>query len=152
MMVCFKYLSFICQSNLLHHDVHIQILEEQPACSGGGQEAEGTLAVVPQPDTGIAAITSILPLHAYEMALVQNFHLLYLRAHAELLGGVEHADYKAECFLWVGSRCSTPAADNTPGLQGLWSSAEHEPPPSTFWVLYWKYQRETSEGTPSWSS
>lgn len=97
MMVCFKYLFSICQSNLLHRDVHIQILEEQPACSSGGQEAEGTLAVVPQPDAGVAALTSILPLHTYKMALAQNFHLLYPRAHAELLGGVEHADYKAEC-------------------------------------------------------
>lgn len=148
-MVCFKYLSSICQSNLLHHDVHIQILKEQPACSGGGQEAEGTLAVVPQPDAGIPAITSVLPLHAYEMAFVQNLHLLYPWAHAELLGGVKHADYKAECSSWVGSCCSAPAADNTPGLQGLRSSAEREPPPSTFWVLYWKHQRETSEGTSS---
>lgn len=96
-MVCFKYLFSICQSNLLHSDVHIQILEEQPACSGRGQEAERTLAVVSQPDTGIAALTSVLPLHTYKMALVQSFHLLYSRAHAELLGGVEHANYKAEC-------------------------------------------------------
>lgn len=103
-MICCKYLFAISQSNLLHHDVHIQVLEEQSACSSGGQEAEGTLAIVPQPDTGVAALTSILPLHADQMALVQSFHLLYRRAHAELLGG-----YKAECSF---------------GFQALQSSAE----------------------------
>lgn len=149
-MICFKYLFAICQSNLLHHDVDIQILEEQPARSSGGQEAEGTLAVVPQPDAGVAALASVLPLHADEMTLVQSFHLPYARAHAELLGGVQHAD-KAECSQGVGSRSSAPAAGNTPGLQGLRSSADREPP-SAFCALHRKRQRQTSEGTLSWSS
>lgn len=82
-MVFFKYLFTICQSNLLHRDVDIQILEEQPARSGGGQEAEGALAAVPQPHAGVAALAPVLPLHADEAALSRSLHLPYGRAHAE---------------------------------------------------------------------
>lgn len=151
-MVCFKYLFSICQSNLLHHDVHIQILEEQPARSGGGQEAEGTLAAVPQPDAGVAALTSVLPLHADKMALVQNFHLLYPRAHTELLGGVEPWHSTPTTKLSTPSeqapallhrhQATHPASRDSGPQQGI----SHHPPPFGFYI-------ENVRGrTPSWSS
>lgn len=89
MQVCFKYLFSVCQSDLLHHDVHVQLLEDQPARPGRAEEAAGTLAVVPQPDAGVAALAPVLPLHADEMTCIQSFHLLYPRGHAERPGGAD---------------------------------------------------------------
>lgn len=55
---------------------------------GRAQGAAGTLAVVPQPDTGVVALAPTLPLHMDGTTLVQSLHLLCPQVHAEGLGNV----------------------------------------------------------------
>lgn len=151
MKVFFKYLFSTCQSDFLHHDVHVQVLEDQPARPGRAQEAVGTLAVVPQPDAGVAALAPVLPLHADEMTRIQSFHLLYPRVHAEQPGADPRRGVLPAMPSGPGEEAPAllrrrQAARPASGDFGPRQDVSHRPPHFGF------FNEIVRERRPSWSS